>query len=426
MLAGQNGILDRAGEAKQLTEEASIKEQVVLLATEYITDYHTGSATSGQTVAEYVATNLNRKQAGGYDITTDGNKVIISNASGQNILIGRVTTGGAVDWSQFWEYATENGKTIITDGTTKLKIGDKIDYDPADGATTTTYTSLAANTGWDNNQIFNVSSLNKNSGENWRVLGVDEEAGQILIIPENFVGPTEGGATAAGDLTYYYLKGQAGYVNGISELNKISDLYGHGKYGAGARTITVDDVNKITEYNPITAKYGEGQTFEYGNEMTYTRNGPGSISYSGTNGVTGTSSVSTFNYFDESTKTWKEFGSTATGSIQLTSTYYYYKILGIDDATKQLLVGTQSGKYYFTGNGAKMKYWLGSSYVDARSDCAYFGLRGVYSGRVDFDSLYYSDDSSHSNYLGVRPVVSLQSNINLKYNTTSEEWEFSK
>ena len=46
----------------------------------------------------------------------------------------------------------------------------------------------------------------------------------------------------------------------------------------------------------------------------------------------------------------------------------------------------------------------------------------------DWDAGTVSDEmlnrfNNSSNY-GVRPVVSLQSNINLEYNSTSEEWEF--
>ena len=432
MIAGQNGILDKAGEAKQSTEEASIKEQVALLVAEYVSNYYLGSGNSSQTVAEYVAQNLNGKKAGGYDITTTSNKVTISNASGDTILSGRVKEGGVVDWGKFWEYSTENGKTIITDGTTKLKIGDYVDYDPADGATVTSYTSPASKTGWDNDQVFQLSSLSKTSGAAWRVLGVDETTGQILLVlADDFVGPTEGGQTnTTYGKTYYYLKGQDGYVNGISELNKISELYGQGKYATSARTITADDVNKLTGFD-LTG-FNEGQIHEYGNEVTYTREGTSEISYRGRNGVNGTSNISTFNYYDEATKTWKEFGSTATGSIKLTSTCYGYNISnysGLDDVSKKVILGNpQEGTdYYFTSSGAEMIYWLGSSNVDTYSSNAYFGLRYVYSDGLDYGGgLYISYGRSASNYFGVRPVVFLQSDINLEYNNTSEEWEFSE
>jgi len=431
MLAGQNGILDKAGEAKQSTEEASIKEQVELLATEYITNYYTGSATGASNIAEYVATNLNGKKVGVYDIGVSGKKVTISNQSGEKVLAGKIKDGGMVDWSKSWEYATENGKTIITDGTTKLNIGDYVDYDPADGATTTTYTSLATATGWDNDQVFNVSSLAKTSGAAWRVLGVDEQTGQILLVlAESFVGPTEGGQTnTTYGTTYYYLKGQNGYKNGVSELNKICELYGQGKYASGARSITVDDVNKITGFDPTG--YEEGQIWEYGNEVTYSREGTSTLNYSTSNGKSGSNNKSTFNYFDESTKTWKEFGSTETGSVKLTSTYYWYSVSelsGLDDVSKEVILGNpQEGtNYYFTNTGAPMQYWLGSSYVGTYSNYADFGLRYVRGDDVYRNDLYYSDGYAYNPCCGVRPVVSLQSDINLEYNGTKEEWEFSK
>ena len=249
---------------------------------------------------------------------------------------------------------TQEGNNI-TNGTVTLKIGDKIDYDPADGATTTTYTSPATKTGWEEDQVFNVSSLAKTSGENWRVFGVDETTGQVLIIPENFVGPTEGGYDLESEsgATYYYLKGQDGYVNGVSELNKISDLYGHGKYATSARSINADDVNKITGFDP-------------------------------------------------------------------TSNFYNYNISMTDAVTEQLLVGTKNGYYYFTSNGSKFMYWLASSYSEDRGIYTAFGLGIVRSRGLSYE--YLSDLYTYT--YGVRPLVSLQSNINLKYNETSQEWQF--
>lgn len=429
MLAGQNGILDKAGEAKQSTEEASIKEQVELLATEYITNYYTGSATGASNIAEYVATNLNGKKVGVYDIGVSGKKVTISNQSGEKVLAGKIKDGGMVDWSKSWEYATEDGKTIITDGTTKLKIGDYVAYDPANGATKTKVTSLATDTGWHNDQVFEVTSLSKTSGASWRVLGVDEETGEILLVlADSFVGPTEGGATnTTYGTTYYYLKGQDGYKNGISELNKICSLYGQGKYATGARSITADDVNKITGFNPTSYS-------EYGTEYTYSREGTSTLNYSTSAGGSGSNTVETFNYFDEKTKTWKSFGSTETGSVKLTNTSYYYNIAyqaGLDDVSKEVILGNpqEGSDYYFTNTGAPMRYWLGSSYVDTYSNNAYFGLCHVNDHEVYSragSQVYNSNGGIYAHCYGVRPVVSLQSDINLEYNSTKEEWEFSK
>ena len=60
-------------------------------------------------------------------------------------------------------------------------------------------------------------------------------------------------------------------------------------------------------------------------------------------------------------------------------------------------------------------YWLGSSYVIASSDCADFGLYLVYDSGVYGTTLFYSyggcNDESDS--FGLRPVVSLESDVSL-------------
>lgn len=239
MLVGDNGIIDNAKQAKAATEAGRVNEEVKLAttvlnleitknrtantsynATNFINATTNGSVTVEKSLMDLLEEELTNSN---YTLTPKAGKITVEYNSPTyektyDITITKklATLGDAV---KTWEYAEEDGKTIITDGETKLKIGDKIDYDPADGATTLTYTSLAVNSGWGNDQVFNVSSLAKTSEENWRVLGVDETTGQILIIPENFVGPTEGGyIDSSKGVSYYYLKGQNGYVNGISEF----------------------------------------------------------------------------------------------------------------------------------------------------------------------------------------------------------------
>ena len=38
--------------------------------------------------------------------------------------------------------------------------------------------------------------------------------------------------------------------NGVEEIENVCKLYGRGKYAIGSRSITIDDINKITGYNP--------------------------------------------------------------------------------------------------------------------------------------------------------------------------------
>ena len=74
----------------------------------------------------------------------------------------------------------------------------------------------------------------------WRVLGKDDN-GQILIVSADPVKKDMGETNDP----YFYLKGAKGYINAEKELEKISKIYGHGVGATGARSLKIEDVNKI-------------------------------------------------------------------------------------------------------------------------------------------------------------------------------------
>lgn len=61
--------------------------------------------------------------------------------------------------------------------------------------------------------------------------------------------------------------------------------------------------------------------------------------------------------------------------------------------------------------------WLASRAVRCRSHYAYFNVRGVDYGSVNDSNLYSSYANSYSPSWAVRPVVSLESNIQLEGNS---------
>ena len=429
-LTGEHGLINRAITTKEKAEVAGIEETLQLAIETVKIDWYKEGAYG--TVGEYLTSHISDLQTavGDNTLTVNGNKITYSGREFTiNSQTGKITGSTIATPSKSWSTAIEGGKTVITDGEgNKIKIGDKIDYDPSLEATKTTETSYATDTGYDNDQVFSVSSLAKTSGENWRVFGFNEATKEIIIIPENFVGPITGGEDTGFGYTYYLLKGQKGYINGESELTKICDLYGHGKYATGARCITDKDINDITGYDKTTYS-------RYGVEWTYGRNLSGDLTYSdgGSNSGTNNYDIPNFYYpYEDPTthvKSWKNLDSSKTGEIvSLTRTKYNYTISVADNIKKELLLGKQNrGDSYFTGSngaGADFRYWLGSSYVIPYSGEAYFGLRVVASGYMSGCDLARSTGFEEPNCFGVRPLVSLQSNVNLKYNSTSTEWEF--
>ncbi len=291
-----------------------------------------------------------------------------------------------------WRYDEEGN---VTNGEVTLAIGDYVNYDCT--TSDAVYESLEENNGY-GLQTFTASEYQYG----WRVLGADEETGELLLLAEDFV-PLEGGRTnSTSGRTEFYLRGQAGVENGIDELEKICAIYGNGEGATGARSITVDDINKITGYNPEEEKYGAGQLYEYGNKVTYYWDGSNYPYYRASNGLTGNLTTShnnssygnSFYWYDEEAG-WQSSPYTAdatTESMQeittLESNYYYYggSSAGLDTnsaAYKMLFTNSSTGAYSSNaGSTSQFWYWLGSPRVYTGSDCTSFGLRGVYNGHV--------------------------------------------
>ena len=120
-----------------------------------------------------------------------------------------------------------------------LHIGDYVNYNPLNFKEGTlekdkTASSLADENG-DSDQTFSINTDTK-----WRVLGEDDD-GQILIVSADPVKKDMGDTNDP----YFYLKGAKGYINAEKELEKISKIYSHGVGATGARSLKIEDVNKI-------------------------------------------------------------------------------------------------------------------------------------------------------------------------------------
>ena len=266
----------------------------------------------------------------------------------------------------------------ITNGKVTLKIGDYVNYNHLEGVDTTdtdkiSYTSKLADNGY-GKQVFNISSYSSETG-GWRVLGV--EKGKLLLISGDIIGPDSGGYTDTTNGNKFYLKGQAGYKNGIKELEIISSKYWQGMFAESARSVTVNEINRITGYIPETGGYGRGNLWEYGNNVTYSwqesDKGP---YYSTTNGLSGTINnlhSSGFYWLNSKNNEWEQSlkSSTATSEekqkITILQTSYY-------DYNKNS-VSSEANKMLFYGNSKD--YWLSSQYIKTGIAYTDFGIRIV-------------------------------------------------
>ena len=249
----------------------------------------------------------------------------------------------------------------------------------------------------------------------------------------------------------YYLRGRTGYQNAITELNNISELYGQGEYAESARSITVEDVNKFTGYNPEeNFSYGEGELCEYGNVIDYFWKGTNTPYYSSTragNGLSGSLSTSHNNSSYGNSFWWYDFEAEEWKS----SPYQSGAITPEEPITESSLEGDnyittlESNAYWYTGSdyisdassslykmlfddvqytGENSYYGLASRSVHADSDDAYFSVNYVRVGGVQTSSMAYSYGDEFNDCFGVRPLVSLQSNIKLT-SAGANTWDIS-
>ena len=301
-----------------------------------------------------------------------------------------------------------------------VKIGDYIEYDPTylDAEKTQmvdssklTYTSLTGSAtehgnGYTSTETGGGQKFTAKSGLKWRILNV--KADKLEIIPSEMIKKDMDDVNHG--YGYFGLSGARGYLYAEQELHEICKIYGYGigadtskrfNYvtgdlvegtetgeitGSGARSINVDDINKMTGYSPTTGS-------------SYTH----SIIYPTKTTSTGKSTSAT-------SRTYADTYYSYTGSSYLTSTEEPYKML-----------------FRNTANSSDISYWLTSRciYVYPDNDIARFGVRCVRSGSLsDYGFLYgYSNDFIEYPYsLGVRPIVYLKSTIQTSGKDSSGAW----
>ena len=327
-----------------------------------------------------------------YELKKDGTITLTKQGNGSATTVG-------------WK---DNGNDTFTKGEVTVKVGDIVTYNVGEEKSTTVEVSKS---GYDSDQTFKTE---KNLG--WRVLGINSK-GEIELISDN---PTS---------TDLYLQGELGYLNAEEVLNNMcNELYGKGVNSSGARSLNVEDVNKLidTGYDPKTYS-------GYGNKWTYR--------FPTTEEVSGTRYLQykTVGADGKIKQDWKNISSTsdsyqkfrmpgADASTTLSSsnpgtsepleyTCYYYTVS--DKVKKTASDGKSIADIITKGKGtSNVNQWLASCCVVCNSYDAHFGVRNLYNVYVNGNYLYYSyGDSGYSYGYRLRPVVSLKSDIQLSGNS---------
>ena len=303
-----------------------------------------------------------------------------------------------------WEY--DHALQTVENGNLTLKIGDYVN--------TTPYTVDG-----------------KQFDGKWRVLG--EENGQVLLVSANYV-DFEGSTEKSGVPTIT-LQGSNGIDNEIDRLNTLSAKFADGTKTEKGRSIKVEDINKITGYDPNDSRldsndltkrgpFGKDTISQYGNNVTYTIKGDGKVWYKGEQAVT-TEKSSRYTKFLKLGES-----SNITEPFTIKSTYYSYfpetlgSFSGSAVASGQTMEGisTSSPAYDMLFKlQSDIPYWLASASVYAREGFAMWRLFMIHPRRVvAYFSLWLSYGGNSKDSYGVRPVVSLKSNITPTLKSTDD------
>ena len=433
MLTGNNGILTQGKRAKEEQAHAAVKEGIMLLYNEYRTKQEVNSS-KVQEETKVASTELVKIAANsGAEGTTENlgsfkdfiqSKNIINangivnvrNLLGQTLSLGNGTSKESGDVYVFEEqkgiykisyYTSETvstsiyqianekaGKTLVemynqaqkdnctnSDGSCKkaehLHIGDYVNYNPSNFKEGTADVEKTASSSTDENG-YSDQTFSINTDTKWRVLGEDDR-GQILIVSADPVKKDMGETNNP----YFYLKGAKGYINAETVLERISKIYGHGVGATGARSLKIEDVNKICG---VTVG-SDGLTpavDELGNFGT------------------------TKSYTDQYASP-EDYLAEKTSEFSKTSNAYYYTG---NNSLLKTATNTRAYETIFFKKQIKKWNWLASRSVCSDSGRACFGVGRVLDGHARmYGGMFYSYGYEYYDGFAVRPVVFLKSDV---------------
>ena len=405
-LTGNNGILTRANDAKTQTEIEEEKEAIGLGYNGVMAENRGEGVTADELKTEM--------QKNGYEVETSGNiKVYFKDSQRWYQVDGNGNIKGPYPSEE------EIGKNLVElfkagkDCTVEncqnpehLHIGDYVTYRPKNTIKSTS--NMTDNplqeqyTGTSEEQVYEVDENMK-----WRVLGLNEEEKQVLLISETPI-------KKKGEDPYLKLQGAEGYIYGEKVLNKICEMYSNSDLEATARSITMEDITNalgITinkENNTATNSSGEQlkDMEEYQGFFGIPYN------YKAGNYAPENYMIEQYGENLKEGLTEKKAGDSAKNILDD----------GYDNSAYMINYGSSNSKLYemlfkgTTGNeGYAKSYYVASSgvNVDADGGNAYFGPGYVFNGRATAGGtgVFGSDGYRSAGRLAVRPIVTLGANI---------------
>ena len=412
MLSGDNGILNRAVQAKEATRGGEVQETVRLAATNNAgVDYIGGTK---QTRAEVIS-QLHRDGK-----LTDSEVETLEESN--EIVIG----GIKIDFSVLGSIS--NAKTLVQafkDG--EIKVGDYItNYNSTLNNANATASLTTEETGFNGGtQTYKV-----NTNTTWRVLGLNKDETQLVITTGSPI-KKEMDSSATDDWKknpYLYLDKAEGWYNTNDELvtnnilDKVCGIYA-GRYASATKSMRIEDINTAL-----------GLTLDKTSNKLYKTADESKTAISAYQGFFGQRyTYKNGDYAPENylkAKYPSKYGSLTNkksgDSVEGKGFMYMYSDAGIVDQSSKLyevlFKGTEESEM-------KKCYWLASSGVDVSGsyNCS-FGPGFVGEGVVAISrGLFMSNGDSSACWLAVRPVVYLQSGVtvedlSISSSGTEENW----
>ena len=278
-----------------------------------------------------------------------------------------------------------------------VKVGDYVAYKPDnldDNALTTLKNNLKNYSGASDNT---TNSAIARDSLSWRVLDIDEKTGVVRLISAT---PTKKSIE---------LKGYNGYNNAVKLLDDAcSTLYTNSKLASKVQNLKIEDITKYMKTQPTEDTTPYSPTSKYYPEIILKEKGQ-------------TVNETPGRELDLSEQ--KEFINQTTkpqvSSWTLKNTFWSQTMNNTDSFT--------DSKYYelFINNGSNYPtYWMSSRCVLAASYGAAFDVRFVLSGDVGARHLYNSIDREDSRVYAFRPVITLNSNVQVTSGNGSPESSF--
>ena len=271
----------------------------------------------------------------------------------------------------------------VSKGDEVYEIGDYYDYDESN-----------------NGKISNLTDVK------WKVLGVNDEGNLLIVSASNVEDLTLGSKDNLENA-------KSDFIDGNIKLDTVARKYAQGKNASGGRSITTEDINKITK---VDNNYELTYTYYWGkDDNPVTIDEETNEKY-----VSKLKHNKKFLWFDFETNKWnisektgKETDNNMTKITTSKNTLITYNYEIYDEVTGELVPfmekDTKEYNMLFKDESKKTNsYWTKTKYANATNRFISYGYNVVKGADLNYTYLVYSSQNITENTFGVRAVIEIK------------------